>query len=158
MPMNSIIGTHVTPRYTDHFSVSGIIGLRYFDIDEKIKMYFTKPFDEIPQTSRYRIRDRKHLTFGLQLGGDIECNPYQFLTWGLVVKGGGLFNRDRQRTLMLDKGNTIVHRNIDKSGFNFAYFAQVFPFIELRPHQALSSFFSTIKSSTSEPLQPLAAT
>ena len=123
---------HVTPRYTDHFSVSWILGLRYFDIDEKLKMYFTKPFDEIPQTSRYRVRT-ENTSFGLQLGGDLEYNPYHFLTWGLVVKGGGLFNRDKQRTLMLDKGNAIVHRDIDKSGSNFAYFAQVFPFIELRP-------------------------
>ncbi|MCB1110844.1 MAG: hypothetical protein KDK64_07660 [Chlamydiia bacterium] len=123
---------HVTPRYTDHFSVSWLAGLRYFDIDEKVKMYFTKFFVGIPETSRYRVRT-ENTSFGLQIGGDIEYNPYHFLTWGLVVKVGGLFNRDKQRTLMLDNNNTVVIRDIDKSGSNFAYMAQVFPFIELRP-------------------------
>lgn len=123
---------HITPRYTDHFSVSWMAGLRYFDIDEKIKMYFTRPVNFVAQTSKYRVRT-ENTTFGLQLGGDFEYNPYSFLTWGLVVKVGGLFNRDKQKTLMLDRGNTFVVRDYDRSGSNFAYMAQVFPFIELRP-------------------------
>lgn len=122
---------HVTPRYTDHFSVSWMAGLRYFDIDEKIKMYFTKTFPRLA-TSRYRTRT-DNTAFGLQIGGSFEYNPYHFLTWGFVGKIGGLFNRDKQKTLMLDRNNTVVFRDIDRSGSNFAYMGQFFPFIELRP-------------------------
>lgn len=123
---------HVTPRYTDHFSVSWMIGLRYFDIGEKIKLYFTKP----PQTSRFRTRVEDR-SFGLQIGGDIEYNPYHFLTWGLVAKVGGLYNRNKQKTLMLDDDNTMVILDHHRSGSSFAYVAQAYPFIELRP----SKFF-----------------
>jgi len=125
---------HITPRHTDHFSISWIVGLRYFNIDEKLKMYFTNTIANpiMAQTSRYRVRT-ENTSFGLQTGGIIEYNPYHFLTWGLVTKVGGLFNRDKQRTLMLDNNNTDVIRDYDRSGSNFAYMAHVYPFIELRP-------------------------
>lgn len=118
---------HITPRYTDHFSVSWLIGLRHFNIDEKIKMYFHK--DE--RSSRYRTKVYNE-SFGLQLGGDIEYNPYHFLTWGLVVKVSGLFNRDKNKTKMFDDNNTLKIRDFDKSSSNFAYSAEIYPFIELR--------------------------
>ena len=119
---------HITPRYTNHFSVSWLAGFRMFDIDEKIKLYFHKE----DRTSRYRVKTAND-SFGLQLGGDIEYNPYSFLTWGLVVKVGGMFNRDKQKTKMFDDNNTIEIRDIDRSGSNFSYMAEVYPFIELRP-------------------------
>ncbi len=119
---------HLTPRYTDHFSVSWLAGFRMFSIDEKIKIYFQKE----QRTSRYRVKTEND-AFGLQLGGDLEYNPYRFLTWGLVVKVGGMFNRDKQKTKMFDDNNTVEIRDIDRSGSNFAYMAEVYPFIELRP-------------------------
>lgn len=119
---------HITPRYTDLFSVSWLAGFRMFDIDEKIKLYFHKNH----RTSLYRVKTENE-SFGLQLGGDIEYNPYYFLTWGLVVKVGGMFNRDKQKTKMYDDNNTIEIRDVDRSGSNFSYMAEVYPFIELRP-------------------------
>ncbi|MCP5504746.1 MAG: hypothetical protein H7A41_06305 [Chlamydiales bacterium] len=119
---------HITPRYTDHFSISWLAGFRMFNIDEKIKLYFHKGY----RTSRYRVKTENE-SFGLQLGGDIEYNPYYFLTWGLVVKVGGMFNRDKEKTKMFDDDNTIEIRDIDRSGSNFSYMAEVYPFIELRP-------------------------
>ncbi|QVL57155.1 MAG: hypothetical protein KFB93_07175 [Simkaniaceae bacterium] len=127
---------HITPRYTDYFSVSWLAGLRMFDIDEKIKLYFHKDH----RTSRYRVKTAND-SFGLQIGGDIEYNPYYFLTWGLVVKVGGMFNRDKQKTKMFDDNNTVEIRNIDRSGSNFSYMAEIYPFIELRPTK---HFFFTI--------------
>ena len=123
---------HVSPRYTDHFSVSWLAGLRYFDIDEKINLFFTKVRPTFNHNSRYRLKTENN-SFGLQLGGDIEYNPYHFLTWGLAVKVGGLFNRGKQKTLMRDENNTVIIRDHDRSGSNFAYMAQIYPFIELRP-------------------------
>ncbi len=119
---------HMTPRYLDHFSVSWMAGLRYFRIDEKLKLFFTKN----NQTSRYRLKtDDK--SFGLQLGGMLEYNPYHFLTWGVAVKVGGLYNRGRVQTLMEDEGNTVTIRDQDRSGSNFAYMAQIYPYLEIRP-------------------------
>ncbi|MGE3715818.1 MAG: hypothetical protein AB7G16_04700 [Simkaniaceae bacterium] len=122
---------HITPRYTDHFSVSWMAGLTYFNIEEKIKLYFTKTFPVV-QTSRYRTRT-DNTAFGLQIGGRLEYNPYHFLTWGFVAKMGGLFNRDKVRTLMLDQNNTFVFLHVDRSGSTFAYMGQFFPYLELRP-------------------------
>ena len=127
---------HITPRYVDYFSVSVLFGLKHFDINEKIKMYFTKDSTET-QTSKYRTKVG-NTTLGPQFGGSLEYNPYRFLTWGFVAKFGGLFNRGYQKTLMLDKNNTYLFRFVDKSRSNFAYFGQFFPFIELRPSK---SFF-----------------
>jgi len=116
---------HVTPRYTDHFSVSWMIGLRFFDIDEKIKLYFTKRH----RTSSYRVKTYDR-AFGPFFGGSIEYNPYRFLTWGIAGNIGGVFNRGKQKTLMRDDNNTVVVRDVDPSGSNFGYFAYVYPFIE----------------------------
>lgn len=118
---------HVTPRYTDHFSVSWMIGLRFIDLDEVLKLYFTKR----DNTSRYRVKTFNR-AFGPFFGGDFEYNPYSFLTWGLVGNIGGLANRSEQSTLMLDLNNTIVVRDCDPSGTNFAYFTYIYPFIEFR--------------------------
>ncbi|MCB1116703.1 MAG: hypothetical protein KDK71_09565, partial [Chlamydiia bacterium] len=54
---------HITPRYTDHFSVSWLIGARAFSIDEKIKMHF----HNADRTSRYRAKTYND-SYGLQLG------------------------------------------------------------------------------------------
>lgn len=118
---------HVTPRYTDHFSVSWMIGLRFFDIDEKLKLFYTKSLS----TSSYRVKTLSR-AFGPFFGGGIEYNPYHFLTWGLAGNIGGLFNRGKQDTFMRDNNNTIVVRDFTPSGSNFAYFVHIYPFIELR--------------------------
>ncbi len=119
---------HMTPRYTDHFSVSWLAGFRMFNIDEKIKIYFRKE----RRTSRYRVRTINDI-YGLQLGGTIEYNPFHFLTWGVVIKVGGMFNRDKGKTKMFDNNNIVEIRDIDQSNSNFAYMAEIYPFIELRP-------------------------
>ncbi|MEM8727215.1 MAG: hypothetical protein AAGE99_00655 [Chlamydiota bacterium] len=127
---------HITPRYTDHFSVSSVVGFRMFEIDEKIKLYFHKA----DRTSHYRV-ETKNRSFGLQLGGDIEYNPYYFLTWGCVVKVGGMFNRDQQKTAIYDDDDTVKIDDSVRSGSHFSYMAEVYPSIELRPTK---HFFFTV--------------
>jgi len=119
---------HMTPRYADYFSVSWMIGLRFLDLDEKLKLYYTKGND----TSRYRVKTFNR-ALGPFFGGVFECNPYRFLTWGLAGNVGGLFNRGKQDTLMLDQNDTEVVRDYNPSGSNFAYFAHLYPYFELRP-------------------------
>lgn len=128
---------HVTPRHTDFFSFSWIAGLRFFNIDEKLKLYFTR----VTSTSRYRVRTNSR-AFGPQIGFNLEYNPYRFLTWGLTMKGGGLFDRGKQKTLMLDNNNSTVLKDHDPSGSNFAYFFQMYPFFEFRPVKFFSFFLN----------------
>ena len=116
---------HITPKYINPFSISYIAGLLYIDIDEKLKVYFTRSINFLFQTNAYRVHVENR-SFGLQIGGDLEYNPYPWLTWGLIVKTGALLNRDAQHTLMLDKRNTSTVQD-------FAYMVQLHPFIELHP-------------------------
>ncbi|MEM7174761.1 MAG: hypothetical protein AAF443_02390 [Chlamydiota bacterium] len=119
---------HATPRYTDHFSVSWLMGLRFFNIEEKLKLSFATG----NSASRYRVKTRSR-SFGLQAGFSLEYNPYRVLTWGGVAKVGALFNRGRQSTLLLDNNNTVALLQGAASRSDFAYCAQVYPFIEWRP-------------------------
>ena len=41
-----------------------------------------------------------------------------------------MMNRGEQKTLMLDRNNTVVIRDSDPSGTNFAYFVHIYPFLE----------------------------
>ena len=116
---------HVTPQYINMFSVSWTMGLRYIDIDEKLRLSFTKN----ESSSHYRVKTFSHL-FGPQFGGDFECNPYRWLTWGFGVRLGPLFCHSEQRTFMNDVNGTVVLKDFHRRGSNFAYLAEVFPFID----------------------------
>lgn len=132
---------HVTPRYIDHFSVSWMIGLRFIDIDERFKLYydhsirfirirdFTFYFRGSTTTSSYDIKTLDR-AFGPFFGGDIECNAYSFLTWGVAGNIGALFNRGEQTTLLRDEDNTVIIRDFSASSSNFGYFCYIYPFIE----------------------------
>jgi len=126
---------HVTPRYSDYFSASWLAGLRYLEINEKIKLYFTETASGV-QTSRYRTRTANR-GWGVQLGGNLEYNPYSFLTWGLMVKTAGLYSREKQRTQMLDQNNSLVFRDVHVSRSVFTYLGQFYPYIEFRPYKWL---------------------
>lgn len=121
----------ITPRYTDYFSVSWVLGARYFDVHEKIKLEFTKMFPTI-QTSHYRLKVANQI-LGVQMGGKFECNPYAFLTWGFVAKLGGFSNQTHLRRVMLDKNNTQIIQNNNRHSSHFAYMGEFYPFLELRP-------------------------
>ena len=118
---------HVTPRYADHFSVSLIASLNFLQIDEKLNLYFSRN----SQTSRFRVKTFNR-TFGPSIGGILEYNPSYFSLWGLNSQLGGLVNRGKQKTLMLDQGNTSVTIDAASSGTNFAYFFKIYPYIEFR--------------------------
>lgn len=118
---------HVTPRYIDHFSVSWMIGVRFIDLDEKIQLYFTKK----NRTSRYQVKTFSR-AFGPLFGGNFEYNPYSFLTWGLAGNLGCFVNHGNKKTVAYDLNNTILVSNDSRNGTNFAYFAQMYPFIEYR--------------------------
>lgn len=123
---------HVTPRYVDHFSVSWMIGARFIDLDEKLKLYFSKFSNtRFSRTSLYRVKTHNR-AFGPFFGGSFEYNPYRFLTWGMTGNLGALANCAEQKTLMKDRNNTLVIRDFSPSGTNFAYFAHIYPFLEFR--------------------------
>ncbi len=128
---------HVTPRFIDAFSFSWQVGMRYFEIDETLRMRFTKE----KRTSKYQA-DVWNYAFGPQGGVSLEYNPYAFLTWGLLAKGGFLLDLAEQKKKIRDNNNTIVIQNSLRSGAYFAYFFQGYPYIEIRVGKAFSFFFN----------------
>ena len=128
---------HVTPRYLNMFSVSWTMGLRYIDIGEKIRLSYRKNTN----SSHFRVKTHNHL-FGPQFGGDFECNPYRFLTWGFGARAGALYCRSKQNTFMNDVNSTVVLKDFHPSGSNFAYMAEFFPFIDFSVTKHFTFHFS----------------
>jgi len=119
---------HVTPRYVDYFSVSWTAGIRYLDIDEKLKLRFTKG----DSRSQFRVKTSSRAG-AAQIGADIHYNPYSVLTWGISARVGIMYNRGINKTRMTDQNNTVTLRQFNVNDTNFGYMSEIFPFIEIRP-------------------------
>ena len=104
------------------------MGLRFFQVEEKIRLGFTRRLQE----SHYQVKT-KGRSLGFQAGFMLEYNPYPFLTWGGVFKLGALFHRGRQETLWLDDADTLILLDKGANRSSFAYCGQVYPFIQWRP-------------------------
>jgi len=111
---------HFTPRRGDYFSVSGIIGFRYMQLNEKFNLAFYKGDD----VSHYRIRTWDHL-YCAQFGLDLMVNPTVCIAWEFVAKVGPVLNHSEQRTFLGDNNDTTVLRDFRKKKFNAALFADV---------------------------------
>lgn len=111
---------HFTPRRGDYFSLSGIIGARYMQLNEKFNLTFYKGDD----TSHYRIRTRDHL-YGLQVGLDLMVNPTVCISWEFVGKVGPALNHSEQHTFLSDDNDMTTLRKFRKKKFNAVFFADV---------------------------------
>ena len=107
---------HITPRFVDYFSVSSMIGIRLFKVSDRIQIHF----DTDPS---YQI-ETNNFSLGLQIGGDMQCHPYPFLTLGILTKIGWMHNRNIKK----------INRPIQIfSHSNLSYLGEITPFIEWKP-------------------------
>lgn len=121
---------YFNPRKTYFFNFTGIFGLRYLSLDEKLSMHYTKNIN----TSTFRIRT-DNMAIGPQAGLMIEGNPYTRLTWGGFFKMGALGNGGEQRTYLRDVNNTVTLRNHHPKEVNFSWFLESMIFVDFLLHK-----------------------
>ncbi len=83
-----------------------LVGFRYLNLNEEFDLAAT----DDGSTSDYLIETQNHLV-GLQLGGAIDRNLTERLSWNFRGTVGGYVDFARQRTLLRDNGNTTVLRD-----------------------------------------------
>lgn len=94
-----------TPRRENYFALSGLLGLRFFHLDEKFflkmnKNSFTSPY----------ITTTENRLIAFQAGIDFQMHPTRLLTWAFNPKVGCFANSTEQTQFLSD----------DSSGFPFA--------------------------------------
>ncbi len=111
---------HFSPRYTDFFSLSGIMGLRYFHLNESFKLTFTKP----PSTSDYSLHTENDV-FGFQMGLNLQMAPTSRISWDFTAKVGAMVNRAKKRDLLQDYDNTLVLQRFNRQKWQRGLFADM---------------------------------
>lgn len=111
---------HFTPRRGDYFSVSGIFGLRYLQLDEKFALTFTKGTD----VSSYDIHTWNYMG-GAQIGLNLQVIPMRWFAWEITGKVGEFLNHSKQHTFLGDDNNTLTLRKFRKLHFEGTFFADV---------------------------------
>jgi hypothetical protein len=111
---------HFSPRYTDFFSLSGIMGMRYFHLNESFELTFVKP----PDTSDYTIHTENDI-FGLQLGLNLQMAPTSRLSWDINAKVGAMINRAKQKNWLQDYNNTVLLRRFDRQRWQRGLFTDL---------------------------------
>jgi hypothetical protein len=111
---------HFSPRYTDFFSLSGIMGLRYFHLNESFNVSFFRP----PDTSDYSTHTENDV-FGFQIGLNLQMAPTSRLSWDLTAKIGATVNRAKQRNLLQDLNNTVVLHRFNRQRWQRGLFADM---------------------------------
>lgn len=96
---------HMTPRNVDYFSFSTIVGLKGFYLGEHIQLTYHKP----PDVSTYFAMTKNRL-LGIQLGLNLQVNPYQWMSWEITVKGGAYGNDAWAKNWLGDQNNTVLVR------------------------------------------------
>ncbi len=108
---------HASPRNRDYFSASWIAGLRYFHLNESFKLTFYKP----PDVSDWSVHTKNNI-FGAQLGGNLQWNPSERLSWDITVKLGAMANRAKQWNFLKDHNNTEVLRHYQRQKWQLGLF------------------------------------
>lgn len=97
---------YFNPHDLDYFTLSGIAGLRYFQLDEKFRLSMTRHSNK----SSYVIHTHNSIP-GIQLGLDFQINPHWWwLSWEAFVKVGGFANYMEQSQFLGDRDNKVTLR------------------------------------------------
>lgn len=111
---------HVSPKRGDYVSVSWILGVRYFHTRETFKLEYVNSGSR----STYDIATQDR-TAALQAGFDVQWNPTRYLSWDLIVKGGGGYDSGKQKTLLRDFGNSVTIRDLEVPGHSWPFFIDI---------------------------------
>ncbi len=111
---------YFTPRRVDYFSLSGLIGLRYFHWDESFRLSMFRP----PDRSDYDVHTENRI-FGVQAGIDFEMNPTHWLSWEFLAKVGGMADHSEQKTFLGDRDNHKTLHHFQKQHRQIGVYADV---------------------------------
>jgi hypothetical protein len=111
---------YMSPPRIDYFSMSGLVGLRYFHWDEGFKLQMFNP----PDKSDYNIHTQNRV-FGVQFGLDIQWNPDHWISWEFCAKVGGMIDHSEQKTFLGDLNNKVTLRDFDKQKREMGIFTDV---------------------------------
>ncbi len=109
---------NVCRRKKDYFSVSGIFGLRYVNLDESCRLVYFSGSDK----SNYNTWTKNDI-IGVQLGGNFEMNPLPHFSMDLTAKAGLGYNRAANRVLLQDQNNTVILRKYGEEHWQDVVFA-----------------------------------
>lgn len=118
---------HITPRYIDVFSFSWMLGLRYIDFRDSLKMN-NKSFD-LANTASVKVVNQM---IGGQAGLEFQCNPTRRFTWAIQVKGGAYADFAYRKTVFNDLGNTVQIINSRQHRVEKDYTLELIPYLMYR--------------------------
>ncbi|MBI3236556.1 MAG: hypothetical protein HYZ48_02445 [Chlamydiales bacterium] len=137
---------HWTPRYVDYFSLSGILGFRYFHFNEGLDITYLKAVGAAADKSDYQIHTKSD-AFGVQGGLDFQVNPTQTFTWEISAKFGFMMDHVEEKQYLRDIDNTVVLRHFKRQKWQNGCFADVAAWIgfqfkdHLQLHGGYEMFF-----------------
>lgn len=111
---------YFTPRDVDYFSLSGIAGLRYFNLNESFHLTMIAP----PDKSSYHIRSFNKMYAG-QLGLDFQMNPTRWLSWEIFAKVGVMGNHTKVKSVLRDQNDQVTVLHYKKREWEAGIFTDV---------------------------------
>lgn len=109
-------------RGVDYFVVSGVFGLRFFEVKEKCSLAFYNDDFLGVLKSNYNTRARND-AIGIQGGFNFQMNPYDHFRFDLLALGGVGLNRETAYVLLRDQDNTVILRDYHSRGYHDIVFA-----------------------------------
>lgn len=100
-------------RGRDYFVMSGVFGLRFFEIKERFTLAFFNSTVLGNSKSNYNTHARND-AIGIQGGFNLQVNPYKKFTFDALALGGLGFNRAHAKVLLRDQNNTVIIRDYEK--------------------------------------------
>lgn len=123
---------HWTPRNTNYFSLSGVLGMRYFHFNEGLGITYWKNLDK----SHYRIHTKSD-AFGVQVGLNLQVNPTRLLTWEFVGKFGLMMDYEQVWQDFKDDDNSVTIRDFKRMRWQNGCFADVLALLGMQFKQHL---------------------
>jgi hypothetical protein len=111
-------------RGRDYFVISGVFGLRYFHLQEKIFLAFYNDTWAGTIKSNYNASTRNNAA-GVQGGFNFQINPYPHLSLDVLGLAGLGFTKIGAKVKLRDENNTQIIRDYDKQHGQNVVFADV---------------------------------